>query len=545
MPLGVGEVFAGYTVVRMLGSGGMGEVYLVKHPRLPRQDALKVLPASISDDAEFRNRFEREADLAATLWHPQIVGVHDRGEFEGRLWISMDYVGGSDAAKLCREQYPQGMPVDEVVDVVLSVAEALDHAHEQQLLHRDVKPGNILITDGPREKRRILLTDFGIARYADDTSGLTATNITVGSVYYSAPEQLTGDEVDGRADQYSLAATAYHLLTGSPPFAHTNSAVVISGHLSKPPPRASEAHPELAPLDDVLTKAMAKDPADRYASCVAFAAALRENARTLVADRSAVAMAPPVSEPVRPTPDEAPTQHIAIAPKQPSRTDHTAPPVTVSEWGAPKTSRAPAPQPEPAPPPTSSPSTSDASILSLKWVGIIGCIAAVAISIGALSAIIVSSDESDSARTPSTDIPTYPTVPPAEERTVSDQTTPNPTATSPVSIRPPDLVQTPDTYQERCGDGYSLSGEGGWATQAGRGSTETSCYFAYSVLKAYWERYPTPSRERRQVIAEGKVDCNPTNAQCAGDKYVMDCQAIGRDPWITCTGGRNARVYVY
>ena len=110
MPLADGATFAGYTIVRQLGAGGMGEVYLAQHPRLPRRDALKVLPASVSSDSEYRERFDREADIAATLWHPHIVGVHDRGEFDGQLWISMDYVEGTDAARLLRERYPDGMP---------------------------------------------------------------------------------------------------------------------------------------------------------------------------------------------------------------------------------------------------------------------------------------------------------------------------------------------------------------------------------------------------------------------------------------------------
>jgi serine/threonine-protein kinase len=190
----------------------MGEVYLVRHPRLPRLDALKVLPESVSADEEFRARFNREADLAATLWHPHVVGVHDRNEFEGRLWISMDYmdyVEGNDAARQLREKYPRGMPADDVAEIVSAVAEALDYAHERGLLHRDVKPANILLTAGSGISRRIVLADFGIARHADDDGSVTRTNMTVGSVSYTAPEQLMGEAIDGRADQYSLAATAF------------------------------------------------------------------------------------------------------------------------------------------------------------------------------------------------------------------------------------------------------------------------------------------------------------------------------------------------
>jgi serine/threonine-protein kinase len=274
MPLADGATFAGYTIVRQLGAGGMGEVYLAQHPRLPRQDALKVLPTSVSADSEYRERFDREADIAATLWHPHIVGVHDRGEFDGQLWISMDYVEGTDAARLLRDRYPDGMARGEVAEIISAVADALDYAHQRNLLHRDVKPANILLANPESSDQRILLADFGIARWANDISGLTATNMTVGTVSYAAPEQLMGERLDGRADQYALAATAFHLLTGSPPFQHSNPAVVISQHLSKAPPAIGDQRPELAGLDPVLAKALAKAPADRFEKCADFARAL-------------------------------------------------------------------------------------------------------------------------------------------------------------------------------------------------------------------------------------------------------------------------------
>jgi serine/threonine protein kinase, bacterial len=274
MPLADGATFAGYTIVRLLGAGGMGEVYLAQHPRLPRRDALKVLPASVSADSEYRERFDREADIAATLWHPHIVGVHDRGEFDGQLWISMDYVEGTDAARLLRERHPNGMARGEVAEIISAVADALDYAHQRNLLHRDVKPANILLANPESSDQRILLADFGIARWANDISGLTATNMTVGTVSYAAPEQLMGERLDGKADQYALAATAFHLLTGSPPFRHSNPAVVISQHLSAAPPAIGDQRPELAGLDPVLTKALAKSPADRFERCADFARAL-------------------------------------------------------------------------------------------------------------------------------------------------------------------------------------------------------------------------------------------------------------------------------
>jgi serine/threonine protein kinase len=281
MPLESGAAFAGFVIDRFLGSGAMGEVYLARHPRLPRHDALKVLPAALTGNAEFRRRFEREADLAATLWHQHIVGIHDRGTFEGQLWISMDYVEGTDAGRLLSESHPAGMPAGEVFDIVTAVADALDFAHERQLLHRDVKPGNILLTGATSHRRRILLADFGIARQTDEVSGLTGTNMTVGSVGYAAPEQLMGERLDGRADQYGLAATAFRLLTGKMPFAHTNPAVVISKQLTATVPRLSEYRSDLPNLDRVLAMAMAKDPRQRYPHCLDFAEALRqENTRS-------------------------------------------------------------------------------------------------------------------------------------------------------------------------------------------------------------------------------------------------------------------------
>jgi serine/threonine protein kinase, bacterial len=181
MPLTKGQTFAGYTIIRSLGSGGMGEIYLAQHPRLPRRDALKLLPHDWSADPEYRARFNREADLASTLWHPHIVGVHDRGEEDGQLWISIDFVDELDAARLLTDRYPAGMPLDEVARIVTAVAGALDYAHKQGLLHRDVKPANIMVTHVDEEgEQRIVLTDFGIARNINEISGLTATNMTVG-----------------------------------------------------------------------------------------------------------------------------------------------------------------------------------------------------------------------------------------------------------------------------------------------------------------------------------------------------------------------------
>ncbi len=303
-----GAAFAGYTIVRRLGVGGMGEVYLAQHPRLPRRDALKILPGELTENLEFRQRFNREADLAASLYNEHIVGIHDRGEYEGQLWISMDYVEGTDAAQLLR-QYPSGMPKADVVEIIAAVADALDYAHSRGLLHRDVKPANILLNDAT-PRRRILLADFGIARELGEISGLTATNMMMGTTAYCAPEQLQGLDLDGRADQYALGCTAFNLLTGSAPFHGSNPAVVITQHLSAPPPPISERRPELADLDGALAKALAKSPADRYATCTDFAAALSSLLSTAADELVGPTQAAPI-----------PTEVIEA-----SRTASTAPP---------------------------------------------------------------------------------------------------------------------------------------------------------------------------------------------------------------------------
>lgn len=275
MALTVGQDFAGYRILRKLGAGGMGEVYLAQHPRLPRQDALKVMPASMSADADFRRRFTREADLAATLDHPNIVNVYDRGEFDGQLWITMRYIKGDDVAAGLAS-HPHGMPANQVAQIISEVAEALDYAHSQNLLHRDVKPANILLTEIPGTgRRRAVLADFGIARPILDDAKLTATNLTVGSFAYSSPEQLAGQSVDGRADQYSLACTAYQLLSGATPFENSNAAVLIHRQLSEQAAPITARRGDLSPYADrVIARALEKDPNRRYSTCTEFAADL-------------------------------------------------------------------------------------------------------------------------------------------------------------------------------------------------------------------------------------------------------------------------------
>lgn len=264
-----GEVFAGYVIERLLGAGGMGEVYVARHPRLPRSDAVKVLAAQFSADAEYRARFEREADLASRLSHPAIVKVYDRGEDRGRLWIAMELVEGVDLAQRLRANGP--MSAAEVARIAEVIAGALDRAHAQGLVHRDVKPANILLS----RAGDVLLTDFGIARRVADISNLTGTGMMIGTINYASPEQLSGQPLDGRSDQYSLACSVFHLLTGQAPFADDNPGQVILRHATAAPPSVRTMRPESsAEVDRVLARAMAKRPADRFASSSEFATAL-------------------------------------------------------------------------------------------------------------------------------------------------------------------------------------------------------------------------------------------------------------------------------
>lgn len=286
MPLISGATFAGYSVLRILGCGEMGDVYLAQHPRLPHWNALKVLSATLTEDREFRDRFMRETPIATTLYHPHILEVEYRGETDGQLWITMDYVNGTSAAQLIANRFPTGMPAGEVLATITAVADAVDYAHSRGMLHRNVKPANILFTNPADGEQQILLTDFGIARQLGDPNGALVPDLTGETVAYAAPEQLMGPDIDGRADQYALAATAFHLLTGVPPFQQSNPVAVISQHLTAAPPSLRDRRPDLARLDDILATALAKNPDDRFHSCRAFADALSYSAGAWTGDRS-------------------------------------------------------------------------------------------------------------------------------------------------------------------------------------------------------------------------------------------------------------------
>ncbi|MFD0360624.1 protein kinase [Nocardia sp. GCM10030253] len=321
-----GELFAGYRIERVLGRGGMGTVYLAAHPRLPRQIALKLLSRELYADEEVRARFEREADVAARLDHPNVVSVFDRGAEDHQLWISMQYVDGSDAAAF------RGTPLDprRALHILGQTADALDHAHESGVLHRDVKPANILLTAARTGGDRVLLTDFGIARLRDDAHQLTRTGEFLATLAYAAPEQLSGHSVDHRADQYALGCTLFALLTGEAPFAATNPGAVVAAHLTSPVPQASRVAPHLpGAIDAVIARAMAKDPRARFGDCTEFARVAYEavtgahpstgsGGAEITPPPRPVASATTQQTPPRAAPQAVPTIRVATAP-QPQR----------------------------------------------------------------------------------------------------------------------------------------------------------------------------------------------------------------------------------
>ncbi|MEV0246743.1 serine/threonine-protein kinase [Nocardia sp. NPDC050712] len=267
-----GTIFAGYRIERVLGSGGMGTVYLAAHPRLPRHDAVKVLSGEHAADPEFRTRFGREAELVARLDHPNIVAVRDRGAEHGRLWIAMQFVAGTDAAALIAA-HPGGVAPAVAVHILTEAAAGLDAAHGAGLLHRDVKPANLLLEVRPDAPDRVYVTDFGIARAAD-SAALTDVGAVLATPAYAAPEQITAGALDHRADVYALGCTLYELLTGAKPFPRASAVAVMHAHLNDPPPRASAVRPALpAAIDDVIATALAKHPDRRYESCGELAAA--------------------------------------------------------------------------------------------------------------------------------------------------------------------------------------------------------------------------------------------------------------------------------
>jgi predicted Ser/Thr protein kinase len=412
------RAFGAYDIQREVGRGGMGVVYLAIDRRLGRRVALKVIVPELAADPQFRQRFEREARVAATLEHPHVVPVYEAGEQDGSLFIAMRFIDGRDLATEVRDR--GRLAPDRLGRIVLHVAGALDAAHRSGVVHRDVKPANVLLT-GAGDDEQAYLTDFGLTREAASESGLTLTGQWVGTVDYAAPEQIVGEPTDARSDVYALGCLAFQALTGAPPFQGAPAARLF-GHMNEPPPSACAARPELDPeVDATLSRALAKKPADRFQSAGdlgrALAAALAGRAQLeperTVARGPALTGVPPVEPATRvraPAPDApaaspsdaaaAPADATRVAPgarEAPADPDATRAREAPAEDDEPtrvaaraETTRvgppplmAPGAQPAPAPPPTTATRSRQPRVLAgIALVLIVAAAAAVTLIAG-------------------------------------------------------------------------------------------------------------------------------------------------------------------
>lgn len=488
----VGRMFGHYRITAVLGRGGMGDVYRAEDTRKGRTVALKILSDRFWRDERFRTRFERESRAAAVLQEPHVIPIHDWGEIDGHPYIDMRLVDGRTLHDLLRTG---PLAPARAVQIIEGVAAALDAAHAAGLIHRDVKPQNILVTpsDFP------YLVDFGIAQAAGET-GLTMTGMQIGTWNYMAPERFRDEPTTPAVDVYALACVLYECLTGSIPFPANSLERTMSAHLMAEPPRPSVVNPRVpAAFDEVIARGMAKNPRHRYPSC----GALAQAARQALSAHAVTAAAPRV-------PRNSP----------PAAADH---------------SRPAAPQGAPA------------------WLvpTIVGVTAALLLAgVGVVIGVVASRDPSpaSTASTPSTSF-----------RTAQQPVSSNPRSTSPrtvtpsevplgVGAPPPPPIPGPDANGAVCRDDFSLINRSGPGTRARRGSAETSCHFTRNVLQAYWNQHGDASREPRKITAPGAVDCRsvPTTEHgCDGSNFIMMCAGHPGEAFIRCTGGRRAVVYLY
>jgi len=544
----IGTVFAGYRVESLLGRGGMSVVYKAEHIRLGRKVALKVLAAPLAHDESYRERFVRESQRAADRDHPNVIPIYDAGEIEGGdadglLYIAMRYVEGSDLRTILRRDGPLG--VGKTIFVLDQVASALDAAHDRDLIHRDVKPSNILVAE-PSE--HVYLTDFGVAKQTT-APDLTRTGMFIGTVDYAAPEQIEGLTLDGRVDVYALGCMLYECLAGRPPFDREAEVAVMHAHLTTPPPKLTDVQPELPKdLDRVIAKAMAKSRDDRFST----APELVDAAQGAVVQRRSTG-AKQVEEHIEspgPPPAEARDDAAAAPPTPP-------PPEPVAEPPAPAAESSPA---EPAPAPVSAPLTAAVPAASAPappprdrrapgWVVTALLVGAAALASGLVAYLVARDDGgSTAASTTSTGTGTIAPVAPASLAALvprqlwkdcAVQNQPNPGATeTAVCVQSGDLtVQNPPdrweisiypsgqtleaAYTEareaagvkpggRC-DGTSWGGSGPWVHPGNppKPGGDRFCYFDGDEAVLVWTHKKLGQPTHRDMLAtarEGGTD---------------------------------------
>ena len=432
----IGRQLGGYRIESEIGRGGMGVVYLAEQVRLGRRVALKVISPELAHDDAFRTRFERESRLAASIDHPNVVPIYEAGEAEGLLYLAMRHVPGSDLKAALA-----GGPLEpgRAVAVVAQIGAALDAAHARGLVHRDVKPGNILLEGSPPGERAYL-SDFGLTKRLSSTSGITATGFVVGTLDYIAPEQVQGAAIDARTDVYALACVLFHALSGSVPFERDNDMAKMYAHANVDPPALLDAAPGLPrALDEVVRRGMAKEPGERFESAGdlgrAAEAAVQGQSPTLPERSVAVGAAAPGGSTVADTPPTAETQPlppvappapapprpapVRPAPPQPPPPHHPTPHHTPPAYAAP-------------PPPPEPPQRSQTPLIAAAVV--LAALVGVAIALLATGTLGGGDDEGDEP--PTTEARTTETV--TEERTT--ETTPETTTeTTPPDDGPADF----------------------------------------------------------------------------------------------------------
>jgi non-specific serine/threonine protein kinase len=337
----VGAEVAGYRLESLISRGGMGVVYIAEDVRMGRKVALKLLAADLIDEERFRERFLRESKTAAAIDHPNVIPIYDAGDADGLLFIAMRYVDGPDLRQLIRQQ--GALELGRAVSIATQAASALGAAHARGLVHRDVKPANILLMPrGATETvDHIYLTDFGLAKHTSSVSGLTATGQFLGSVSYIAPEQAEGREVDARTDIYGLGCVLFECIAGRPPFLKEGDVATVMAHIRDDPPAVTEFRRDCPiPLASVVARTLEKSPDDRYQSCDELIAALGKAAKAVAAEP----VSRTISSPVITAIDDAADADAASGASQEGAAEPVAPaPEPVG-----------GPQPDPAPSKTGS-----------------------------------------------------------------------------------------------------------------------------------------------------------------------------------------------
>jgi serine/threonine kinase PknH len=518
----VGTTFGKYKIAGVLGRGGMGEVYEAYDNEIGRTVALKIIKSQFANDRQYRLRFERESHAAAKLQEPHVIPIHGFGEIDGCLFIDMRLVRGADLQSLI-DKAP--LNPTRAVAIVIQIAAALDAAHGEGLIHRDVKPQNIIVTPADFA----YLVDFGIAKMMGDTR-LTADGTQIGSWAYMAPERFTDQEITPAIDIYALTCVLYESLTGQMPFRIDSPEAVIAAHLSSPPPRPSVTNPKVPPsFDDIIARGMAKEPDDRYGS----AGALGRAANRALQSGSRTSVGSTEYAPTQSAPEYAPTQHASWPPM-------------------PRPQAAPQGSPSVFPPPGPRPlSYGERPSERRRWLVPTVIAVSAAVVLGAIGIVIgLLAKLNSPAPTASPLTPTaFPGQTTSENQSsqVSSVSIPPP----PTASMPPPLVTGPDQSGSHasCDQGYQLPNATGFGTNAGRGTPETSCYFAHSVLVAYWNTYGNASAASRTISAPGYVACDTVpGANCDPrnmTNFLMHCAGDGSNTWIKCTGGKDAVVYLW